>query len=155
MTTNHSSSKILRQYFRYGGSCCTIVALIFITLVAQVTVNGNDYWVSYWTNIESIRMALANNTRLSKNQYSSYILNDTFLSNVFSLDKYGLITTIDAIYVYTFCIIICIVTVFVRNMFFIKVCANASKNLHNSMFHNILQTTMNFFHYNASGKYHS
>ncbi|XP_043798521.1 ATP-binding cassette sub-family C member 4-like isoform X2 [Apis laboriosa] len=152
MTTNHSSSKILRQYFRYGGSCCTIVALIFITLVAQVTVNGNDYWVSYWTNIESIRMALANNTRLSKNQYSSYILNDTFLSNVFSLDKYGLITTIDAIYVYTFCIIICIVTVFVRNMFFIKVCANASKNLHNSMFHNILQTTMNFFHYNASGR---
>lgn len=82
-------------------------------------------------------------------------MNNTVLSHVFTLDKYGLLTTSNAIYVYTFCIIACIVTVFARNISFMKICMNASKNLHDMMFSNILQATMTFFHRNASGRYRS
>lgn len=56
------------------------------------------------------------------------------------------------IYIYTAFIIGCIVLTTFRAMFFYKVCMNASKNLHNSMFSNVIQATMRFFDTNASGE---
>ncbi|XP_017760874.1 PREDICTED: multidrug resistance-associated protein 4-like [Eufriesea mexicana] len=144
--------KIYKQYFQYGGSCLTLIALLFVVIVSQVATSGNDYWVSYWTNLEIIRRSITNSTQPFKRQYSFYFLNGTALSNVFNLDNYGLMTTTDALYVYTFCIISCIVTVFVRNLFFMKVCMVANKNLHSSMFSNVLQAAMTFFHQNTSGR---
>lgn len=155
MASGHLPIKVYKQYFQYGGASFTLVALFLVFIVSQVATSGNDYWVPYRTNLEIISRSMTNSTHPLKRQYSSYLLNGTVLSNVFSLDNYGLMTTSDALYVYTFCIISCIVTVFLRNLFFMKVCMIASKNLHNSMFSNVLQAAMTFFHQNTSGRYRS
>ncbi|KRT79020.1 ABC transporter ATP-binding protein [Oryctes borbonicus] len=56
------------------------------------------------------------------------------------------------IYLYTFFIIGSIVLTTLRSLFFFKVCMRASKNLHNTMFSNLLQATMRFFDENPSGR---
>ncbi|CAK9798977.1 ATP-binding cassette sub-family C member 4 [Anthophora quadrimaculata] len=146
------SSKVYKRYFSYGGSCCTLFALSFMFLVSQIATTGNDYWISYWTNLEIVRRSMKNGTHLFNHKYSSYLLNGTILSNIFSLDNHGLMTTSNALCVYGFLIVCCILTVLVRNMFFMKVCMNASKNLHDSMYTNILHTVISFFHHNTSGR---
>ncbi|KAH0534630.1 hypothetical protein KQX54_006034 [Cotesia glomerata] len=50
------------------------------------------------------------------------------------------------------CIVGCIVLVILRSFFFMHVCMNAGRKLHNHMFSNVLQATMNFFHTNPSGR---
>lgn len=147
------SNKIYKKYFQSGGSIYALITLLAMFILSQVAMTGNDYWVTYWTNIELIRRSLKNNNSF-KPQYSFYVLNDTVLSRVFNLDKYGLLDTVDAIYVYTFCIVSCIVIIIAKNIFFMNICTNASKNLHNMMFSNILQAKMTFFHNNVSGRYY-
>ncbi|XP_076757864.1 ATP-binding cassette sub-family C member 4 isoform X2 [Xylocopa sonorina] len=147
-----SAHKVYKEYYRYGGSYFILTALIATFALSQAATSGNDYWVSYWTNVEIIRRSLKNGTHPFKPQYYSYLLNGTYLSNVFKLDKYGLISTDNALYVYALCIIFCVTTVFARNIFFMKVCLDASKNLHNTMFSNILQAVMTFFQQNNSGR---
>ncbi|KAK1124889.1 hypothetical protein K0M31_006239 [Melipona bicolor] len=151
VATGRFSNKIYQKYFQSGGSIYALIALLVMFIVSQVAMSGNDYWVSYWTNTEIIRRSLNKNNSF-KPQYSFYVLNDTMLSRVFNLDKHGLLGTVDAIYLYTLCIVSCIVTVFARNIYFMKVCTNASRNLHDMMFSNILQATMTFFHNNVSGR---
>lgn len=56
------------------------------------------------------------------------------------------------IYLYTFFIIGSIVLTTSRSLLFFKVCMQASKNLHNTMFSNLLQATMRFFDVNPSGR---
>lgn len=56
------------------------------------------------------------------------------------------------IYIYTIFIVLTILLTTFRSIFFFKVCMNASKNLHNSMFSNVIQATMRFFDTNASGR---
>ncbi|KOC62298.1 Multidrug resistance-associated protein 4 [Habropoda laboriosa] len=153
IATGRLSSKVYKSYFCYGGSYCTLFALLFMFLMSQIATTGNDYWISYWTNLENVRRSMNNNnTHLLNHKYSFYFLNGTILSNVFSLDNHGLLTTSNALCVYAICIVCCILTVLVRNMFFMKVCMNANRNLHNSMYSNVLQAVISFFYHNTSGR---
>lgn len=145
------SNKVYKEYFHQGGSYFTLIALIFVFALSQVATSGNDYWVSYWTNMEVVRRIVTNSTAPVNPQYR-YIFNDTFLSSIFTLDDNGLLPTHSAIYVYAFCLVSCIVIVCGRNIFFMTVCTNANKNLHNAMFLNVLRTKMSFFHHNPSGE---
>ncbi|CAL7941694.1 unnamed protein product [Xylocopa violacea] len=146
------SHKVYTEYFRFGGSCFVLTALVAAFVISQAATTGNDYWVSYWINLEIIRKSVQNGTYPFNPQYYSYVLNGTYLSNVFNLDKYGLMTIDNALYVYTFCIVCCVMTVFAKNIFFMKVCLDASENLHKSMFSNVLRAVMTFFHHNNSGR---
>lgn len=56
------------------------------------------------------------------------------------------------ILVYTLFIIFSVILTTARSVLFYKICMNASKNLHNLMFNNILQATMRFFDTNPSGR---
>ncbi|XP_053982950.1 ATP-binding cassette sub-family C member 4-like [Hylaeus volcanicus] len=145
------SNKVYKEYFLQGGSYFALFGLVFVFAVSQAATSGNDYWISYWTNLEVVRRSTRNGALPEDNRYG-YMFNNTFLSSIFSLDEYGLLPTNSAIYVYAFCIISCILTIVLRNVLFMKMCANASRNLHNMMFSNILQTTMGFFHSNPSGR---
>lgn len=53
---------------------------------------------------------------------------------------------------YTFFIIGSIILTTLRSLLFFKVCMRASKNLHNTMFNNLLRATMRFFDINPSGR---
>ncbi|KYN26716.1 Multidrug resistance-associated protein 4, partial [Trachymyrmex cornetzi] len=75
-----------------------------------------------------------------------------FLGSIFTLNPDGLLSTMDAVYIYTFCIIACIATTLFRNFLFMKVSMNSSSNLHNIMFFKLLQARMSFFYNNPSVK---
>ncbi|XP_015437283.1 PREDICTED: probable multidrug resistance-associated protein lethal(2)03659 [Dufourea novaeangliae] len=146
-----ASANVYLNYFKYGGSCFVLAMLVFVFIVSQVIVSGNDYWVSYWTNLEVIRRSVENGSQADSYQYS-YMFNNTFFSSIFTLDSNGLLSESDALYVYAFCIVSCIVIAFGRGFFFMQICMVASRNIHNSMFWSVLQTTMSFFHRNSTGR---
>lgn len=56
------------------------------------------------------------------------------------------------ILIYTILIILSIVLITARSLLFYQVSMSASRNLHNTMFANILQATMRFFDTNPSGR---
>lgn len=56
------------------------------------------------------------------------------------------------IVIYTILIILSIILITARSLLFYKVSMNSSRNLHNTMFANILQATMRFFDTNPSGR---
>ncbi|KYN37245.1 Multidrug resistance-associated protein 4 [Trachymyrmex septentrionalis] len=71
---------------------------------------------------------------------------------IFILNPDGLLSIMDAIHIYTFCIIACITTTLFRSFLYMKVSMNTSSNLHNIMFFKLLQARMSFLHNNPSGR---
>ncbi|XP_071557590.1 ATP-binding cassette subfamily C member 4-like [Temnothorax nylanderi] len=140
--------RVYKEYFHHGGNYFTLFSLLLLFVISQVATTGNDYWLSYWTNLENVR--LINNTSEAKEFANMY--NNSFLGSIFTLNSDGLLSTVDAIYVYTFCITACTVTTLLRSFIFMKICMNSSCNLHNSMFSNLVQARMSFFHTNPSGR---
>lgn len=63
-----------------------------------------------------------------------------------------LIPTYTAIYIYSGLIALTVLLTTLRSMAFYKVAMTASKNLHNKMFHSLLQVPMRFFDTNPSGR---
>lgn len=149
--TEPVTSSMYVEYFRYGGSYFILAALVLIFLASQVAITGCDYWISYWLNIETVRRILLNGSEPEFKRYEK-VLNDTFLSSIFTMDSSGLITSIDALYVYIFCLMFAIALMVGRSFFFMLVCVNASKNIYNIMFWSVLRTTMSFFNHNSTGK---
>ncbi|XP_022907991.2 ATP-binding cassette sub-family C member 4-like [Onthophagus taurus] len=56
------------------------------------------------------------------------------------------------VYIYTGVVVACIFFVTLRSIMFFKFSMNASKNLHNKMFHSLLKAPMRFFDTNPSGR---
>ncbi|KAL0104962.1 hypothetical protein PUN28_016536 [Cardiocondyla obscurior] len=142
------SGKVYDKYLHHGGNYFILVTLLLLFIVSQVATTGNDYWLSYWTNLENVRRI--ENT--SEAQRFAYMFNDSFLGSIFTLNPDGLLSTVDAIYIYTFCIIACTITTLIRSFLFMQICMNSSYNLHNTMFSNLLRARMSFFHTNPSGR---
>lgn len=140
-----------KEYLHHGGTYFMLFLTLMFFVISQIATTGNDYWVSFWTNMEDLRQrgppSSEQLAREPKNiRYSS------FLASIFTLTPDGLISTVDAIKVYTFCIVMCIVLTLSRSYLFMKICMDASKNLHNTMFSNLLQARMFFFNTNPSGE---
>ncbi|XP_012230272.1 ATP-binding cassette subfamily C member 4-like [Linepithema humile] len=152
MMHGHLSSTVYKKYYRHGGNYFILSVLLLFFVISQIATTGNDYWVSYWTNVEEIRQSenITNATKINNSQKN--IRNNSFLKLIFTLNPDGLLSTVDAIYVYTFCIFICTVTVLFRSFLYMKICMNTSCNLHNLMFSNLLQARISFFHTNPSGR---
>ncbi|KAG5331515.1 MRP4 protein, partial [Acromyrmex charruanus] len=141
------SGKVYKEYLHNGGNYFMLFILLVLFIISQIATTGNDYWLSYWTTLEDVRRFRNTSDTQFANMY-----NDSFLGSIFTLNPDGLLGTLDAIYVYTFCIIACTVTTLLRSFLFMKVCMNSSCNLHNTMFSNLLQARMSFFHTNSSGR---
>ncbi|KAG5323102.1 MRP4 protein, partial [Acromyrmex heyeri] len=90
---------------RNSGNNFTLFVLLMIFIISQVVTTGNDYWLSYWTTLENVRRIENTSVQQFANMY-----NDSFLGSIFTLNSDGLLNTMDAICVYTFCIIACITT---------------------------------------------
>lgn len=110
------------------------------------------------TNMEHIRRTYlekigSNNTNPTPLNITTYI-NETVVSGdnfLRSYANYNIITQWDSIYVYTGLVFGTIVLISFSRMLCYKLAMNASINLHDSMFSNILQATMRFFDTNPSG----
>ncbi|XP_043679995.1 ATP-binding cassette sub-family C member 4-like isoform X1 [Vespula pensylvanica] len=144
--------KLYVKYFRFGGSWLTLITFLILSIITQISVNGTDYWVSYWTNLEVIRSSKNRTLIINKRNEYQHTINNTILSSFLSVDNLGLLTTTSAIYVYTISIFICVILVIMRSIFFMEICVIASRKIHDASFNNLLQTNMRFFHMNPSGR---
>lgn len=153
------AGSVFWKYLRSGGSLCFLIFLIIILIMSQVVCSGADWWSTQWTNMEDIRRTYLtkvgnNNTHPTPLNISTYIdpmavQNDTFLV---TYSGKTIITQYMSIYVYLVLIILSVVLCSASRMIFFKMAMNASTNLHDTMFSNILQATMRFFDTNPSGK---
>lgn len=148
MARGQISGKVYKEYFHHGSNYFILFMLLVLFVISQVATTGNDFWLSYWTNLEDVRR-MENTSDMKEN---ANMFNDSFLGSIFTLNPDGLLSTIDAIYVYTFCIIACTVTTLARSFLYMKICMKSSCNLHNTMFSNLLQARMSFFNSNPSGR---
>ena len=108
------------------------LVILLMIIISQIATTENDYWLSYWIILEDIRCI--ENT--SDVKYS-WMYNNNFLGSIFTLNSDGLLNIIDPIY--TFCIIICIVSTLFRSFLYMKVSDDSSNNFHNIMFFKLLQ----------------
>lgn len=154
IVTGKLSNQVFIRYFRKGGGIITLVLLVMNFVLSQVVISGGDYWLSYWTNLETARSCIRDtlhHCRLSEKESIS-IVNNTLLEFYSLLDEDGLLPTNYAIYIYTILIVSCIVLSISRGIFFMTVCTTAGKKLHDDMFFNVIHATMLFFNTNSYGK---
>ncbi|XP_046619154.1 ATP-binding cassette subfamily C member 4-like isoform X1 [Neodiprion virginianus] len=150
MATGEISNKVYWEYFRSGGNICSLIFFLVIFVTGQIAASGTDYWITHWTNQETLRISLSlNKSSTVSNQTVDQTENTGHLK---WFDEYGVIRPIVAVYVYTFCIAGCVFFAIFRSVLFMKLCMNASQNIHNTMFSNLLQATMRFFNTNPTGR---
>ncbi|XP_015522174.2 ATP-binding cassette sub-family C member 4 isoform X1 [Neodiprion lecontei] len=153
-----TSIQVYKSYFLAGGNPCTLILLIVIFIIAQAVTNISDYWLSYWTDHNSIAGALKLNASVNNGNTSSQNIDAKNTTEVSALteslwfDKSELLSTNVAIQVYTALIVTNVLLIFVRSVFFIRTCMKASRNVHNSMFSNLLRAPMRFFNTNPAGR---
>ncbi|KAF5304472.1 hypothetical protein FQA39_LY09668 [Lamprigera yunnana] len=100
-------------------------------------------------NVNTIFNSTENDTTNSVQE----VLNTTVLQrNTASINESSIYTLPTPIYIYTVLIVAAIVLTTFRSILFLKICMNASRGLHNTMFNNVLKATMRFFDTNPSGR---
>lgn len=152
MAHGNLSAKVYKEYLHHGANYFVLFLLVICFVISQIATSGNDYWVSYWTNLEEERNSetTADADRVS-HQFRN-MRNDSFLGLIFTLNPDGLLGTMSAIYVYTFTILALTILTLLRSFLFMKICMNSSISFHNTMFTNLLQTRMSFFNANPAGR---
>ncbi|XP_012257506.2 ATP-binding cassette sub-family C member 4-like isoform X1 [Athalia rosae] len=160
------SSKVWTGYFGAGGNICSLGFLILIFIGAQALTSGCDYWVSVWTNLETLRRAFQYNKTLAttvadndskiihhrKNETSDWYSEATYNPESLLYDEFGVLHSHVAIYVYTLCVVGCILLTLLRGILFFAICMKASRHIHDKIFLNLSQATMRFFNTHPSGR---
>lgn len=116
--------KVFWQYFRAGANLFVLVAIVVFLLFSQLVTSGSDYFVTFWTNQEFIRL----------------------------LGEPTAFSTTDGLIIYGFLIIAVVAVTLSRGFIFFAVCMRASKKLHDKSFLSLLHSPMRFFDTNPSGR---
>ncbi|XP_046426197.1 ATP-binding cassette sub-family C member 4-like isoform X1 [Neodiprion fabricii] len=146
--TGEMSNKVYQGYLTAGNSLCSLIFIAAIFIAGQIAVSGTDYWVAYWTNQETQKVASMESTaNVDCRETTSIRLSDLKWCNEFRLLSSNL-----PIYIYTFCIAGLDILTTLRSFLFVRMCMNASRQIHDSMFNNILRAKMRFFNTNPSGR---
>ncbi|KAG5894556.1 hypothetical protein JTB14_021538 [Gonioctena quinquepunctata] len=143
---------IYRTYFRSGGSWCKAIAIFCGFLVSQVFLSSSDYFLSRWVNLGQLKQDMNNRTL----NYSSF--NDTDQQTINSFDRVSgdswsfFLTEESSMGFYSFFLVFSFVTGIVRTLTYYNFCMTASTILHDSMFTKIINSPMEFFNKNPSGR---
>ncbi|XP_046746906.1 ATP-binding cassette sub-family C member 4-like [Diprion similis] len=146
IATGRITSKVYKRYFLAGSNLCSLMLIIATIIIGQVTTNTTDYWLIYWTNQDSLK-GVADNASCSNHTWHDQ---DDQESQWF--DECGFLRRNVAIYVHTTIIVTCIFFLILSRVLWVRVCMNASRNIHNHMFENLLRAPMRFFNANPSGR---
>ncbi|CAG9833841.1 unnamed protein product [Diabrotica balteata] len=169
---NDPNSKSFKDYILAVQKIWLLIFVLIIMIIVQVLSTGSDFWIFFWTSNEDIKNSAeeikiqpfsTNTTTYDDNMYLYYTSDNETYSNGSWYDKYfdyvisdhklkKILKTRYSIYVYTVIIGGVIVFVLARGFIFYKTCTIASTNLHNNMFHKLLQAPMRFFDTNPSGR---
>lgn len=158
VATGTMSSETYKAYFSAGGSMWSLGFVLAIFITSQLLTNGSDYWVTFWTNQNARRAARElNMTSTTGTSYQNITEDYNQVTHSVTewqwFDEHGLIRVNVAIYIYTALIVSCSLFITLRSLLFMRICINASRNIHGLMFSNLLRATMRFFNTNPSGTY--
>jgi len=138
------------KYLRSGGGVASLLFLAANFMIAQIAYIGIDYWLSVWTNAESIHY---NNS--TKRKLRPIEMREVAVNNTFSLNKWiQEVDTYTDIYVYSILIGIAFVFTLIRSSHFFITCMSASVKLHNDMFTSVVRSPLSFFEQNPVGIIH-
>lgn len=116
--------KVFWQYFRAGASLCVLISIVIFLLFSQLVTSGSDYFVTFWTNQEFVRL----------------------------LGEPTAFSTTDGLIIYGLLIVAVVAVTLSRGFIFFAVCMRASKKLHDKSFLSLLHSPMRFFDTNPSGR---
>ncbi|XP_066250978.1 ATP-binding cassette sub-family C member 4-like [Euwallacea similis] len=161
----------LWAYVKSVNSVCTVISLIAVLVIAQIGCSACDLWSAFWSNQEEMRrlenaqiQLLDSSTpgaNVTSYSYASPSFNATFLGlpydSIFDQLQinylvYSLLKTHIAMSIYGSLVILVILLTIARSILFFNASMKASKNIHSSMFHCLLQAPMKFFDENPSGR---
>lgn len=157
------SGPLYWPYFKSGKNYCLLFFTVLLFVIAQATLNCSDLWLTYWlnekrNNARDDTLLDANATAAASNHTTTRTIgstsfrpsNSTFphqperTRHSFVLDH--------ALDIYSALMIFVIILTFMRSIMFVLACMKSSINLHNNMFHHLLQSYMRFFDTNPSGR---
>ncbi|XP_046428417.1 ATP-binding cassette sub-family C member 4-like [Neodiprion fabricii] len=154
-TAGKPLSQIFKSYFLSGGHICSLILLGVTFIIGQVATNASDYWLTYWTNHNTVKAVEPQSVNFivgDQDQALNNSANMSVTSESAWFDEFGLLRTNVAIEVYTALILANVLILFLRSLHFMKICMNASRNIHKSMFYNLLLAPMRFFNINPAGR---
>ncbi|GJQ86454.1 hypothetical protein Trydic_g10361 [Trypoxylus dichotomus] len=126
METGKVKTKIYTAYLRFGGSWFTILAVVLLFILCQISGNGVDYFVSFWVNIEQ---DISNNSTTAP-----------------ALSRENII------YTYAGLIILLIIFSIWHCLYYFLFLMRASIKIHDVIFSNVTDAVMRFFNKNPSGR---
>ncbi|KAJ9591423.1 hypothetical protein L9F63_002029, partial [Diploptera punctata] len=147
------NSESSQQHESYEWQWFLIMAVLLISVLAQVVVSGGDYWLSFWTNVEEQRSSnkTDSNSRIHNTSNNTELDNEIITTNN---NELGWMPSTDTcIYIYVGFIVCIIILTLSSSFSFFALCMRSSINLHNKMFDTIIHATMDFFTHNPSGNY--
>ncbi|XP_046746876.1 ATP-binding cassette sub-family C member 4-like isoform X2 [Diprion similis] len=158
VTTRKSAFQVFTSYFLAGGNLCWLTWLVATFAIAMTVPFAGDYWLTYWINHNVFALVSASNETVSEDLTHERDHTTNVAARVLSADKSqwfdgaGLLRKNVAVEVYTALIIATIFLVILNSLIFVRICMNASRNIHNFMFANLLRAPMRFFNTNPIGR---
>ncbi|KPI93323.1 Multidrug resistance-associated protein 4 [Papilio xuthus] len=128
---------VVTNYIRSVESVWAVTVALFALLLTQAAATTADYWLSFWTN----------QVDLHEQSLPAGVEPDPGLDV-----EMGILTTGQYLLIYGCIIIFIIIITQVRIIAFVTMTTRASKNLHNSVFKNLINASMRFFDTNPSGR---
>ncbi|CAG9864186.1 unnamed protein product [Phyllotreta striolata] len=138
------------QYFAYGTTLIGFIIMVFLFILAQLSCNAGDLWLTYWVNHESEifnkddvdNVQLLGNNTFNQTLHTYSTLKDeeeTDLQNLYMI-------------IYSSFMAAGLILTPIRSLNFTRIVMNSCKNLHHKMFGNVLEAPMKFFDTNPSGR---
>ncbi|KAK7582455.1 hypothetical protein V9T40_013900 [Parthenolecanium corni] len=131
---------VYRAYTSKGGKLYFILIVAFLFVLTQIFASSIDIWIAYWVNLENLsRRCRLSST--SENEACSSFKNPIFyLSLEWGIHIFSILTGST------------VIIALLRTYTFVKLCCNASLNLHVAMFKGIVYAPIHFFNTNPSGR---
>ncbi|KAG8235221.1 hypothetical protein J437_LFUL015913 [Ladona fulva] len=160
------SGVVYKKYFSAGGNFFIVTILFLLFFITQILASSCDFWLTFWTNMEELKMKMPYHPNYSENTTQPFLdeylnittmenFNSTLENNEHTEDMnsiYNIFTTENCVYIYSALIGATIIVSLGRSFLFFTICMRASTNLHNAMFQSISCATMKFFNTNPSGR---
>ncbi|XP_077301224.1 putative multidrug resistance-associated protein lethal(2)03659 [Arctopsyche grandis] len=164
------NSDVYKAYMKSASGIITLVVIMILFILGQVSFSLCDWWISVWVNLEE-KLSNCYPTVPSENNYfplltfnaateimhlytnmSTAPVSNARISTVESESSFMDLSREQCLFIYLGLILMSIILTLSKLIWFFNLCIKASINLHNSMFGGIIRATMLFFHNNASGR---
>nr|XP_023011971.1 multidrug resistance-associated protein 4-like [Leptinotarsa decemlineata]XP_023011972.1 multidrug resistance-associated protein 4-like [Leptinotarsa decemlineata] len=152
------------EYCKAGASWLVLFFLVVLLIIAQMSSNASDLWLTYWTNVEEMKYNITTKSPIESPTSTALPLsivspsqsangtNETLIFDETANDDNQYRSRDEYITIYSVFILGSIILTTARSILYFKICMTASKVLHNKIFSNVLQAPMRFFDTNPSGR---